>query len=188
MIQGNFPESRIYDLPKNYVWAALEEEYAFADWGQGTSLELTKYGINIRKHYVLKSDRNSRDGSSWRVDPVEFGYFETWNELRTRHGGTCSCEDKEAGFEMVSIDETVVVQDRITFIKADVGGCEFELLKSAQNTILRDKPKLMICIHHKLDDIVDIPMYIKKMVPEYKLYIRYHSNGPGEIVLYAIMP
>lgn len=186
--QGNFPESRIFDIPKNYVWDALEEENTFEDRGLGTSLELSTYGIKLKERYVLKSDGNDEDGKPWCIDPTEFGHFETWNELKARHGGAYICEDRGAGFEMVSVDEAVAGQDRITFIKADAGGFELELLKSAQTTILRDKPKLVIYIHHNPGDIVDIPMYIKKMVPEYKLYIRYRSNGPGETVLYAVMP
>lgn len=33
-----------------------------------------------------------------------------------------------------------------------------------------------------------IPLYIKQLVPDYKLYIRHHSNYGNETVLYAIMP
>lgn len=72
------------------------------------------------------------------------------------------------------------------FIKMDVEGAEIESLKGARQTILRDKPKLAICIYHKPQDLIELPRYIKTIVPEYKLYIRHHSNGPGENVLYAV--
>ena len=73
-------------------------------------------------------------------------------------------------------------------IKLDVEGAELESLKGAEKTILRDKPKLAVCIYHKPEDLTQIPLYIKNLVPEYKLYIRHHSNRFTETVLYAVMP
>lgn len=73
-------------------------------------------------------------------------------------------------------------------IKMDVEGSELESLKGAKRTIQRDKPKLAICIYHKPEDMTEIPMFIKELVPEYRLYVRHHSNSDLETVLYAIMP
>ena len=89
---------------------------------------------------------------------------------------------------VVAIDRVVAEEDKVTFIKMDVEGAELESLKGAKETILRNKPKLAICIYHKPDDLIDIPLYINELVPEYKLYIRHHSNDRGETALYAVMP
>lgn len=70
----------------------------------------------------------------------------------------------------------------------DIEGSELEALKGAVHTIQRDKPKLAICIYHKPEDMTEIPLYIKSLVPEYKLYVRHHSNCCTETVLYAVMP
>ena len=86
------------------------------------------------------------------------------------------------------IDEAIAEGDKVTFIKMDVEGAELESLKGAEKTIRRDKPKLAICIYHKPEDMWTIPLYIKELVPEYKLYIRHHSSGVCETVLYAVMP
>ena len=69
-----------------------------------------------------------------------------------------------------------------------IEGAELEALKGAKETIQRDKPKLAVCIYHRPEDMVEIPLYIKQLVPDYKLYIRHHSNTAGETVLYAVMP
>lgn len=31
-------------------------------------------------------------------------------------------------------------------------------------------------------------LYVKELVPEYRLYLRHHSNDGRETVLYAVMP
>ena len=72
-------------------------------------------------------------------------------------------------------------------IKMDIEGSELEALKGSKKVIQRDKPRLAICIYHKPEDMTEIPLYIKELVPEYKLYIRHHSNAGTETVLYAVM-
>lgn len=73
-----------------------------------------------------------------------------------------------------------------TFIKMDIEGSELDALKGAQKIILKNKPKLAICIYHSDEDMIRIPLYIKQLVPSYKLYIRQHSQGRTETVLYAV--
>lgn len=85
------------------------------------------------------------------------------------------------------IDDIVDENDKITFIKMDVEGAELESLKGAKKIIQRDRPKLAICIYHKPEDVITLPMYIKELVPEYKFYLRSYSNADNEMVLYAVI-
>lgn len=84
----------------------------------------------------------------------------------------------------VSLDS--YIEEAVSFIKLDVEGAELETLKGAKNILLRNKPKLAICIYHKKEDLYEIPYYLKRLVPEYKLYIRHYSNFAHETVLYAV--
>ena len=42
-------------------------------------------------------------------------------------------------------------------------------------------------IYHKPEDYYKIPFMIKEMVPEYKLYVRHHTESRGDTVLYATL-
>ena len=86
-----------------------------------------------------------------------------------------------------AIDDVPECKDA-TFIKMDVEGSELDALKGARQTILRNKPKLAICLYHKTKDYIEIPNWIHTLVPEYKLYVRHHSFSINETVLYAIPP
>ena len=88
--------------------------------------------------------------------------------------------------DVIQID-SLMNKEEVTFIKMDIEGAELKALKGAKNIILRDKPKLAISIYHKPEDIVEIPLFIKELVPEYKLYIRHYSNDSIETVLYAVI-
>lgn len=75
---------------------------------------------------------------------------------------------------------------RPTFLKMDIEGSELAALHGAEKTIRMYKPKLAICIYHRMEDIVTIPQYIASLHPNYRFYIRHHSLDVHETVLYAI--
>ena len=58
----------------------------------------------------------------------------------------------------------------VNFIKADIEGMEREMLKGAERTIIKFKPKLAICIYHLPDDPEVIEGIIRSYVPEYRMH------------------
>ena len=101
------------------------------------------------------------------------------------------CSDKLiAGSKLV---KTICVDDfveknnieKIDFIKLDIEGAELPCLKGAQKTIKKFKPRLALCVYHKDDDLITIPQYVKSLVPEYKMYLKHHTDGIQETVLYC---
>ncbi len=87
--------------------------------------------------------------------------------------------------ECLRIDD---VEECVTasFIKMDIEGAEKKAIIGATNIIKNNIPKLAICIYHSDDDMVEIPLMVHEMMPEYKMYIRHHSNSRGETVLYCM--
>lgn len=71
-----------------------------------------------------------------------------------------------------------------SYIKMDIEGAELEALHGAQDQILNNKPKLAICLYHRDEDLWTIPLYVKSLVPEYRLFCRENRYG-GEFVMYA---
>jgi len=92
------------------------------------------------------------------------------------------------GTKIINADsiDNILNGDEATFIKMDIEGTELKALMGAEKTIKKYKPKLAISIYHKPSDIVEIPLYINSLVPNYKFYIRHYSMYIYETVLYAI--
>lgn len=67
-------------------------------------------------------------------------------------------------------------------LKMDVQGSELSALKGAEKLILQHLPYMAICLYHKMEDIYDIPKYIKSLSSDYELYIR----GGEHLVCYAV--
>jgi FkbM family methyltransferase len=85
----------------------------------------------------------------------------------------------------LAIDD--IAPPKTTFIKMDVEGAELKALYGARDTILRDKPRLAVCVYHRAEDIIEIPNYILSLAPEYRLFLRHHSMTRHETVLYAVL-
>jgi FkbM family methyltransferase len=101
-------------------------------------------------------------------------------------GSSISKTGKGIQIQVRSID-ALQIPKKVTLIKMDIEGAEWDALHGAEQTILRDKPKLAICIYHSNEDMVRLAEFIHALVPEYRLYVRQHLPWPDhcETVLYA---
>ena len=80
---------------------------------------------------------------------------------------------------MSTIDELIKDDIKVTFFKADIEGFELNMLKGAKDTIIRNRPKIVITTYHdenNADEIIDL---VKSMVPEYNFKKRgvFHKQG-----------
>lgn len=95
-----------------------------------------------------------------------------------------STEQTGTSIKTVALDSCI--SGPVTFIKMDIEGAELAALKGSREILKKYRPKLAISLYHKKEDLVEIPTYIKELVPEYRLYIRHYSNAAVETVLYAV--
>ena len=82
--------------------------------------------------------------------------------------------------------DVALADKRVTMIKMDIEGSEYNALKGSENIIRTQHPKLIICLYHKLEDIWTLPQLISELNPEYRFYIRHYSINALDTVLYAI--
>lgn len=66
-----------------------------------------------------------------------------------------------------------------SFIKIDSEGCEIEILKGGENILKEYKPKMNIAAYHKSEDIFKLPILLKNINPDYKIYLRHHPYIPA---------
>lgn len=122
-------------------------------------------------------------------DRVKFLNYGLWNKkmiLKYDSNSTSSVIGNQGSKEArcILVDE-LLKDKKITFIKMDIEGAEINALEGAKECIIRNKPQLAICVYHKPNDIWKIPFMLKEWVPDYKFYLRHHSDVSHETVLYA---
>lgn len=123
------------------------------------------------------------------IEIIPFGLWSKKAELHFDQTGDLGSKITEKGSYTVVVDsiDNVCWKDKVTFIKLDIEGSEMDALRGAEKIIRRDKPRLAISIYHEPQDYYEIPLYIRELVPEYKLYIRHHKFNKNDTVLYAVL-
>ncbi len=66
-----------------------------------------------------------------------------------------------------------------TYIKMDVEGEEIAAINGGKETILKNKPKMLISAYHRTDDFITIPKAVFEIRDDYKIYIRHFKYLPA---------
>ncbi|MBO4927321.1 MAG: FkbM family methyltransferase [Clostridiales bacterium] len=61
-------------------------------------------------------------------------------------------------------------------IKLDVEGNERAVIEGGRSCIEKDKPSLIVSCYHRSEDLFTLPLLLKEIVPEYKVYMRHHPH------------
>jgi len=159
-----------------------------------TFKEYVKLSDNYLKYYFCEPDPVNMNNAMKNLSEYENIFFiqkGLWckSDILTfssnADGRSRLSENGNMKLKVTSIDELLDGKS-VTLIKMDIEGAEMEALKGAKYTIQKYKPKLAICVYHKSEDIFEIPLYIKELLPDYKLYLRHYSIGMNDTVWYAI--
>lgn len=144
------------------------------------------YAFEAKNSYVIGMKQLFSDDE--RIKIIDRGLYSTTGNLyfhENEHGSFVSTT-KESNdiIAVTSIDDTI--SEPVSFIKMDIEGSEIPALDGAVKMITQNKPKLAICAYHLEDDLWEVPIKIKSLVPEYKVYMRHHyAVMDEETVCYA---
>jgi FkbM family methyltransferase len=89
--------------------------------------------------------------------------------------------------QATSIDDFVAKESvpRVDFIKMDIEGAETAGLMGAAHTIRRFRPRLAISVYHSWSDLITLPILVKRLFPDYELFLDHHTIHTEETILYA---
>lgn len=175
------------------------ENEVFVDAGafDGDSIQafLNKVNYRFGAIHAFEMDRNIYSKLQLNINKLEKHYRDkiflynlgVWNEKSELlySSNDTSSQVSSDGAEIISMDRLDGILKNVSFLKMDIEGAELQALQGAQELILRNKPKLAICVYHLAEHLWEIPFYIKKLVPEYKIYFRHHTSESTETVCYA---
>ena len=171
--------------------------------------ELMGYAKNIKKIIAFEPDaRNYRKLTAWAegVEEIEIeahniGAWDSEGILYFDGSGNrnSSLTENISGFseainqrkkKIVEVNvnslDNILDNRRVDYIKYDVEGSEYEAICGSEKTIVAHKPALLVSLYHQSRDIFFLPLYIKRICPEYSLYLRRFKYVPAwDINLYA---
>lgn len=161
--EGKLEAAVLFELSSTICSTLQENVYALCN----------KYGLDKRRIMIVPKGVSNRRG--------QIQYSEdSASSLITDGEGITGQIDTIDNF----IEECGVIP---SFLKMDIEGEEISALLGTQNSIKKYKPKLAICIYHRVSDLWEIPFLLSKMLPSYKIYVRHHTNMLIETVCYAVL-
>jgi len=122
-----------------------------------------------------------------RICLHNLGIWDSECDIRYSVGNSQSTVGEGEGHGRVVPLDAVLARERVSFLKMDIEGAELRALHGAAHTIRTQKPKLAICVYHEFRHLWEIPLYIKELVPEYRIYLRHHTKLEYETVCYAVL-
>jgi hypothetical protein len=125
------------------------------------------------------------------VIPVAAGVSDrngyAWIQLSQHSSSNCISSTGSVLVNITTIDDFCNEVKMVpNLIKMDIEGSEMAALRGAKNTIVKYGPGLQVCIYHRCEDLWEIPLFLKELRPDYKLYLGHHSKNLCETVLYAM--
>ena len=183
---------------------AIEPRESFLDCGafDGDTIRqsLAAGGDAIGHIYAVEADSNSfarlqqfvgqlPAGLQKRIDLFPWAVGARRGFIHFENSGTVDSKisDHGATVNVFPIDELFAVRP-LSFIKMDIEGAEYDALHGARKVIERDRPILAICVYHTQNDIWRIPLLIREMLPEHRLFLRAYEGDGFQTVVYAVPP
>ena len=95
----------------------------------------------------------------------------------------------EGGDRTAAVDsiDNILGGKKATFIKLDVEGQETEALIGAEKTIAAYKPRILAAAYHRSADLYGIPLLVKKIRPDYRVYMRHYPCIPAWDTYYCFV-
>lgn len=194
---GNFDETFVDagafvgDTVERFIWENL-----------GTFHHLHAFEPGHRQFKALQH-RVQRLALEWAFDPASVSLVRAGlsdkpgrmactflNDSPLRHGlsdmepAAGAKEDDETTSQVLTLDAYLDGRP-VSFLKADVEGMEMELLRGAEQTIRKYRPKMTLCVYHYPSHLYEVAEYVRSLVPEYKFSLRQHAPLFGDFVLYC---
>lgn len=99
--------------------------------------------------------------------------------LFSKHGGRNGTADINGEPVRCTCVDDILENDDVSYIKFDVEGLEEKALKGAAETIKRCKPKMLVSCYHRSEDIFTLPLLVKSIRDDYKVFIRHNPYIPA---------
>lgn len=122
------------------------------------------------------------------TDLLQLGAYSTntFLNFNNKSGRNSAITDKGTKTRVAAVD-SVLCGMAASYIKSDVEGADYETLLGMKNTLKMFKPKLNLSAYHRFEDIFRLPLLIKELNPNYRIFLRHHPYIPAwDTNLYCI--
>lgn len=184
LFESYFPKEKVYS-----EILSLDENEVIVDLGayDGDTVRefLSATNNKYKKIFAFEPDeKNFRKlkAKTEQMNNIELHNLGAWDKEETlffkkQKGRNSHLSPDGIPVSFNSVDN--VIKEDITLLKMDIEGAELKALDGAKETIRRCKPKLYVCAYHRNEDYFALPLKIKELCPDYKIYFCQHPYVPA---------
>jgi FkbM family methyltransferase len=165
----------------------------YADLGAyngDTVRELLRYAPQLERVTAFEPDRRSFRKLCEYCDTVSYPIIEKINAAAWSCDTTLTFGDegnRNSGIfaKGKSIEVAATSLDRaldgrsVDYVKYDVEGCEKEALDGSADTIRSCRPKLLVSLYHRSEDIFALPLLLSELCRDYRFFLRRYRYIPA---------
>lgn len=195
----NCETERLADLRNVFTWQTGESYLDLGAYNGDTVQEFLGLVPQPKHIIAVEPDRRNfrklqafADGLKMEQNIIcdchECGIWSEQGELEFSDSGgrqSSFCSTKKKMVPVANVD-SLAESWEINYIKLDVEGAEKQALAGGKATIQRFKPKMFVAAYHYDNDLWELPLLIKTLVPEYKIYLRKHPYVPCWEINYLV--
>jgi FkbM family methyltransferase len=100
--------------------------------------------------------------------------------------GTSVSAPNQSGAYKVAVETIDHTCPETSLVKIDIEGAEIEALRGAEQTIRRQKPRIIVAAYHRREDLFCLQLLLRSFRPDYRFYFRWHRCVPDDVMLYAV--
>ena len=110
--------------------------------------------------------------------------------LRFRQGvGPASTLTEDGEFDVTCVSLDAELRSAApTYIKIDVEGAEPDVIRGAGRLIAAHGPTMAIVLYHRMSDMWTIPLALRRLRKDYRLFLRRYAEDCWETVCHAVLP
>lgn len=190
-----YETQRREDLQELFCWQEISSYLDLGAYNGDTVEEFLSLAHHPQTIIAVEPDRRNcrklraaaqAKEQSWEIH--ECGIWSEAAELSFSDSGgrqSSFCSSPKNTVRVDTIDN-IVGKRKIDYIKMDVEGAEKQALAGGRATITEQRPQMFIAAYHYDNDLWQLPLLIKELVPEYKLYLRKHPYVPCWEINYIV--
>ncbi len=180
-------ESNISEPFENYL--KLNNDEKFIDIGayRGDTVEQFLHFTNRKYKNILAVEPDKKTYNKLIQNCSDLENFEAINGAVTDIDGTTEFSNVAGRQSAIGrgVEIPAFTLDKLsekfipTYVKIDAEGAEIDIINGGAGVIKEHKPKIKIATYHKNSDIFEIPLLLKKLNENYKIYMCHHPYIPA---------
>ncbi|MBB5336848.1 FkbM family methyltransferase [Pectinatus brassicae] len=179
----------------------LSECESFIDIGayNGDTIKMFLNAVNNKYEYILalEPEKNNYKElekyiSKEKIKNIDTLNIGTWNKNKKLYfnidetSGSSIVKKESKQVIVVKMLDNICKSKKVTLIKINFLSGVLETIEGAAEILKTQTPKLAIVVGFDEWSLLKIPLKIKEIQPNYKVYLRYNSAMPARLVLYAV--